>query len=143
MKQEEIIIKKYGKDSGMNVPEGYFSDLQGRIMDSLPPIERRPEVGEISKWKRVRPYIYLAAMFCGIWLMMKLFHTVTQPMSLNLDNSPEALVQLLDRDLDSYEEGYVMLPMALTDDYSLEEEVIMDYDNIADFERDFNNAFSQ
>ena len=134
MKQEEQLISKYGKDSGMRVPEGYFADIQKNIMSSLPPYTKAAPVIELSRWQRVKPYVYLAAMFCGIWLMMKVFHTATQPMSLSLDNPPEALVQILDRDQDYYEYmGYSSEP-----DFLMEEDVMASYDNIEDFERDFN-----
>lgn len=133
MKQEEDIKIKYGKDSGMHVPDDYFQSLQRRIMESLPPMEEKPVAPFMTRWQRVKPYVYLAAMFCGIWLMMKMFHTVSQPMSLNLDNPPEALVQLLDRETDY--DYYSLMPEPA--DYMIEEEVIMSYDSIEDFERDF------
>ena len=135
MKQEEKILEKYGKDSGMKVPEGYFSELNSRIMDQLPPYEVRRSVPQLSRWQRVRPYIYLAAMFCGIWLMMKLFHSVSQPMSLSLDNPPEALVYLIERESDLPDMN--MMPMI--DDYMLEEDVVMSYDSFAEFQEDFDS----
>lgn len=135
MKQEEQLITKYGKDSGMRVPEGYFSDLEKNILASLPPLQEKPARISLSPWQRVKPYVYLAAMFCGIWLMMKVFHTATQPISLSLDNPPEALVELLDGGYD-FDSHYVSYPA----EYDLEdEEFIMSYDNIEDFENDFNN----
>ena len=136
MKQEDSIIKKYGKDSGMTVPDGYFADLQAKIMESLPEYKNQPAVIPQSRWQRMKPYVYLAAMFCGIWLMMKLFHTVSQPLSLSLDNPPEALVQLLERDTDY---DYFQL-MGEVSDYAIEEEVIMNYDSFEDFERDFEEG---
>lgn len=134
MKQEEQLISKYGKDSGMKVPEGYFPDLERRIMSSLPPYPQSTKVVEISRWQRVKPYVYLAAMFCGIWLMMKVFHTVTQPMSTSLDNPPQALVEMIDDGLD-YDVTY--LPIKMMDFDEDDEDLIMSYDNIEDFKRDF------
>lgn len=133
MKQEEELLNKYGKDSGMRVPEGYFPDLQKNIMDSLPGYKKPERVVELSRWQRIKPYVYLAAMFCGIWLMMKVFHTATQPMSMSLDNPPEALVELLDGRT-SHDFNY----LPFVNDYDFDEEdVIMNYDNIEDFEKDF------
>lgn len=133
MKQEEPIINKYGKDSGMRVPEGYFPDLKENILRNLPPYPKAQEVVERSLWNRIKPYVYLAAMFCGIWLMMKVFHTATQPISMGLENPPEAIVELLDGGME-YEFQY--LPYA--NDFDPEEdELIMSYDNIEDFEKDF------
>ena len=135
MKPEEQLLSKYGKESGMRVPEGYFADLQKNIMDSLPEYKKAEPKLDISRWQRVKPYVYLAAMFCGIWLMMKVFHTATQPMSLSLDNPPEALVEMVDGGLD-YDVHY--LPYMDDIDFnSDDEELIMSYDNIEDFEKDF------
>ena len=134
MKQEEQLISKYGKDPGMKVPENYFSDLERDIMASLPAYPKAKTIPDISKWQRIKPYVYLAAMFCGIWLMMKVFHTATQPMSLSLDNPPAALVEMIDDGMD-YDVHY--LPYMI-DDFDLDdEELIMSYDNIEDFEKDF------
>lgn len=134
MKQEEEILNKYGKDSGMKVPDGYFADLEASIMKSLPPYPQKERKVELSRWQRVKPYVYLAAMFCGIWLMMKVFHTATQPMSLSLDNPPAALVEMIDGGMD-YDVHY--LPYYMEDFDDDDEELIMSYDNIEDFERDF------
>ena len=134
MKQEEELIKKYGKDPGMRVPEGYFAQLEKQVMQSLPDYPKHAPIRDLSRWQRMKPYVYLAAMFCGIWLMMKVFHSVTQPMSLSLDNPPEALVELLDGGVD-YDSHY--LPLYMGDFDMDEEELIMSYDNIEDFEKDF------
>lgn len=143
MKQEEEILSKYGKSSGMKVPEGYFSDLQKNVMASLPPYPVQRKAPQLSRWQRVKPYVYLAAMFCGIWLMMKVFHTVTQPMSLSLDNPPEALVELLDagHDMDYQYVNYQYMPYI--PDFDLDdEEFLMSYDNIEDFEKDFEGRMN-
>ena len=133
MKAEEQLISKYGKDSGMKVPEGYFADLERNIMNSLPPYQQSQKTVVLSRWQRVKPYVYLAAMFCGIWLMMKVFHTATQPLSMSLENPPQALVDMLDGGLD-YDIHYLpYMPDFDIDD----EEFIMSYDNIEDFENDF------
>ena len=133
MKQEEELISKYGKVSGMKVPENYFPDLEKQIMGNLPPYPKTVPTVHLSRWHRMKPYIYLAAMFCGIWLMMKVFHTATQPISMSLENPPEALVEMLDGgwDYDIHYRPY--MPEFDLDD----EEFIMSYDNIEDFEKDF------
>jgi hypothetical protein len=73
MKQEESpILKKLGKEPGFNVPEHYFADFSKNLMDSLPEVEITEEV-KPSRWVRLRPYVYMAAMFAGIWCTMKVF----------------------------------------------------------------------
>ena len=136
MKEEDRLLSKYGRDSGMKVPDGYFADLQSRIMISLPPYKKAETKPDLSRWQRVKPYVYLAAMFCGIWLMMKVFHTATQPISLSLDNPPAALVEMLDGDMDY---DIQSLPNSLNMDED-DEEFIMSYDNIEDFKKDFYSS---
>lgn len=132
MKEEDILIKKYGKDSGMKIPDGFFEDFEKKVMAELPPyVAPKPATIELSKWQRIKPYIYLAAMFCGIWLMMKLFHTVSEPFHQGFNNPPEAIVQLLDGD---YEDMNYILG---SPDYMLEEEVAMEFDSMEDFEKAF------
>ncbi len=60
--------------AGMKVPEGYFDSFAERMMAQLPAEE--PQVVELPRrglWATVRPYVYMAAMFAGIWLMMNMF----------------------------------------------------------------------
>ena len=73
MKQEDSpILKKLGKEPGFEVPEHYFADFSKNLMDSLPEVKITEEV-KPSRWVRIRPYVYMAAMFAGIWCMMKVF----------------------------------------------------------------------
>lgn len=47
------------------VPENYFAQFNKEIMNKLP--EREPLLPvNVSLWSRVKPWIYLAAMFIGI-----------------------------------------------------------------------------
>lgn len=60
---------------GMTVPDGYFEDFGRRMMERIPtevPVQES-EVLPRSIWDRIRPYVYLAAMFAGVWLMMNIF----------------------------------------------------------------------
>ena len=73
MKEELDILSKLGKDSGFKVPENYFADFNKKMMESLPEPVLTPQV-KPSLWVRVRPYVYMAAMFAGIWCMMHVFN---------------------------------------------------------------------
>jgi hypothetical protein len=71
-KEDSDILSKLGKDAGFKVPENYFENFASKMADSLP--ERKPApVIKLSTWQRIRPYVYMAAMFAGIWCMMKVF----------------------------------------------------------------------
>lgn len=70
---------EYGwpKTNGMTVPEGYFEDFARRMMDRIP-AEVAPTV-EVRRtvWQKIRPYVYMAAMFAGIYLMLNIFSLAT------------------------------------------------------------------
>ncbi len=70
MKSENSkILEKLGKNPGFKVPENYFDDFNAKLMDSLPEVKITEEE-KPTLWVRVRPFIYMAAMFAGVWLMM-------------------------------------------------------------------------
>lgn len=94
MKEENDILSKLGKDSGFKVPENYFADFSKKMMESLPEPVLTPQV-KPSLWVRVRPYIYMAAMFAGIWCMMRIFN------DLSGVDSTKAQVQAIVNGLDN------------------------------------------
>lgn len=69
MKEEQEIIRKCGKGTPFKVPEGYFEDFTRNLMAQLPEKtnleEERPEPS-ITPWQRIKPLLYLAAMFIGM-----------------------------------------------------------------------------
>ena len=71
-KEESKILEKFGKESGFKVPENYFADFNTKLMESLPEVKITEEE-KPTLWVRVRPFVYMAAMFAGIWLMMNIF----------------------------------------------------------------------
>ncbi|MDR0540590.1 MAG: hypothetical protein LBH19_00070 [Dysgonamonadaceae bacterium] len=64
-------MEEIGNKSPFKVPEGYFEGLSDRILSQLPErtVESPPQ---ITVWQRAQPWIYMAAMFCGISLMVNL-----------------------------------------------------------------------
>lgn len=72
MKEEQDIIKKCGKKTPFTVPEGYFEEFNRRMMEQLPPQngETEEEV-RITTWQRIKPLLYLAAMFVGMIVCVK------------------------------------------------------------------------
>lgn len=95
MKQSTDILEKARRNDGMTVPEGYFADFRRQMAASLP---ERPELkdsmsvaaaAQRTLWQRVRPYVYMAAMFAGIWLMLQLFTLISNPGDLRpMDSNP-------------------------------------------------------
>jgi len=90
MKQEESqILKQLGKDAGFKVPDGYFADFNARMADMLPEVEITDvDAPPATLWQRVRPYVYLAAMFAGVWCLMQVFNMVvkTPNTSMQINN---------------------------------------------------------
>ena len=77
MKQTKDILTRLDRHDGMTVPDGYFDDFAKRMSEMLP---ERPEAESTVKilerptlWTRIRPYVYMAAMFAGIWCMFHVF----------------------------------------------------------------------
>ena len=67
--------------AGMSVPDGYFEAFADRMTSRLP---ERPELlvadtpsPQRSFWTAVRPYVYMAAMFAGVWCMLHIFHSLS------------------------------------------------------------------
>jgi hypothetical protein len=81
MKEDKDILSRINRRDGMIVPEGWFDDFATRMANSLP---ERPELETAPQkivnrtlWSRVRVYVYMAAMFAGIWCMLKMFTSIT------------------------------------------------------------------
>ena len=75
MKEKSDILSKIGKDAGFKVPENYFSDFAEKMASSLPEQEIKP-LPEPTLWHKVRPFVYMAAMFAGVWCMMQMFNGI-------------------------------------------------------------------
>jgi len=71
-KEDSEILKKLGKESGFKVPQDYFANFTTNLLDSLPEVKIQEEV-KPTIWMKVRPFVYMAAMFAGIWVMMNIF----------------------------------------------------------------------
>ncbi|MEG1579807.1 MAG: hypothetical protein RR386_00915 [Bacteroidaceae bacterium] len=74
MKREELTHRTL-KENPFKVPEGYFDDFATKLMANLPPKEREASepTAHISFFTRVKPYLYLAAMFIGLYFGIQVF----------------------------------------------------------------------
>lgn len=136
MGQEDKLRNKVGQHTGMRVPEGYFDDFVAGMMKKLPEYPEKPKVQPMSRWQRLKPYVYLAAMFAGIWCMMKMFHIASQnAQTANLDNPPQSVVLALD-DSDTFEYFYESSDASMNE-FEVEEALSQEYPDMAEFERDF------
>ena len=73
MSPEEKILQKIGKKNPFTVPENYFENFTQELMDKLPAKEAVVQTEAPTLWQRVKPWLYMAAMFCGIMLSVRIF----------------------------------------------------------------------
>ena len=73
MGKEDNILRKAGTGNPFRVPEHYFNNFTEELMGKLPEKEPLPFSAEPTLWERVKPWIYMAAMFCGIMLSVRIF----------------------------------------------------------------------
>lgn len=132
MKEEDKLIETFGRKGPWSVPDGYFESVRTEILSKLPEYPEVEQPSSMSVWQRVKPYVYLAAMFAGIWCMMNIFHRASSMGSLNLDNPPEQIASYMA----DYAEDAYMLPSSISDT-ELIEEVSDNYSSMSDFEKDF------
>ena len=73
MNPEEKILQKIGKKNPFTVPENYFENFTQELMDKLPAKEAVLQTEAPTLWQQVKPWLYMAAMFCGIMLSVRIF----------------------------------------------------------------------
>ena len=81
MKEEDNILRKVGTGNSFKAPEGYFENLTSEVMNKLP--EREKPASDIRRepttWERVKPWTYMAAMFIGAALIIRVASGNHQP----------------------------------------------------------------
>lgn len=91
MKNGNDILSKNDRRSGMTVPEGYFDDFAAKMMQQISdlPDATAETAADKSFWFKIRPYVYMAAMFAGIWCMLNMFSIIgNSAPDLSVDNNP-------------------------------------------------------
>ena len=118
MKEEDNILKKAGTGNAFHVPEGYFENLTSEIMNRLPEKERLAfEKKESTMWERVKPWVYMAAMFVGAALIIRVASSDHKPVADDIAVTVTAMEA--DTEQVSDEMIDVALDRAMLDDYSL------------------------
>lgn len=110
MKEEDNILRKIGTENHFSVPEDYFQRLTTEVMERLPERERKAPVKEITTWQRIKPWAYMAAMFAGAALIIRL-----------ASGSGEKVLPLSESDTETLTDEYLDTAMdhSMLDDYSL------------------------
>lgn len=108
MKNNDLELqKKYGKQNPFSVPEGYFDHFAEELMNKLPEKEVKT-LPEIKMWDRVKPWVYMAAMFVGLMLTIRAFVDSTQT-----DNDLNSLSDMPDEYIEA------IVDQTMMDDYEL------------------------
>lgn len=93
------ILEAADHRDGMTVPDGYFAEFASKMESMLPETEFERSEGHPdspvfkgaapTRWQRVRPYVYMAAMFAGAWCMLKMFSLMSPTeKGISFDNDP-------------------------------------------------------
>ena len=95
------------------VPEGYFENLTQNIMASLPQQDSLTQSPvTVTLWMRIKPYIYMAAAFAGIFFCLECA-TGLNKNNQELSAQSDQTVIYSDEYIDSF------LETAMIDDYTL------------------------
>lgn len=102
-KYNNSVLDRPGHPDGMTVPEGFFETFRRDMMASLPAneLEQAPvrALQPPTRWQRMRPFVYMAAMFAGIWCMMKMFSMMQNTAGeMSFDRSPVLTAALANED---------------------------------------------
>lgn len=106
MNKKKVKLEEIGNVNSFKTPEGYFENFTEDMMSRLPErVDEEPQV--LSLWGRMQPWVYMAAMFAGIALMIRLFvgspnSTTRSSDALNLSSSAD-----IEEFYDYYEEQFV------------------------------------
>lgn len=71
MKDERKNLESLKGKNPFSVPEGYLEGLTTQIMSQLPEKPHAEETKRISLKERIRPWLYMAAVFAGLGLFFK------------------------------------------------------------------------
>ena len=112
MGKEDNILKKAGTDNPFSVPDHYFEDFSRNLMAKLPEKEPLPLPEEPTLWQRVKPWIYMAAMFCGIMLSVRVF--VGEPQKEEIPH-----INVTDAENIPDEDWEIIIDRIMMDDYTL------------------------
>lgn len=144
MKAEDKLHQKFGRKDGYAVPEGYFDELYVKMHERLPEYPERPIAPKLSRWQSLRPYIYLAAMFLGIWCMMKVFSDITTGFNNMEHEVPEnVILAVSDKSTGDYLMAVESENMSDDANLGLESEMCELYEDIDDFKSDFDYVHQQ
>lgn len=115
MKEDTELKNRIGKENPFKVPEGYFENIVPEIMKQLPEAKVQ-ESSEISMWEKVKPWVYMVAMFCGLMFGLRVM-MMDKPLSRDTISSNVSMTDTVQGIPDEYIDP--ILDQAMMDDYTL------------------------
>lgn len=115
MKEDTELKNRIGKENPFKVPEGYFENIVPEIMKQLPETEVQEEV-EVTMWERVKPWVYMVAMFCGLMFGLRVMMN-DRPVSTGIKAGDVSMTDSVQGIPDEYIDP--ILDQAMMDDYTL------------------------
>lgn len=112
MKEDKDLLKKYGKKNPFTVPEGYFQNFNERLMEQLLEKEVISEP-EIRTWDRIKPWVYMAAMFVGLMFTVRAFVGEQRLQNAGIETETENYTEIPDEYIDP------IVNQTMMDDYEL------------------------
>ena len=123
MKDEKELTARCGKEQPFKVPEGYFEHFHEQLMSHLPETAPAPAPTErVTFMTRIKPWLYMAAMFVGIVFMVQSLMYVQQ--TRLTDNSLAAIEEVYtEEEVDHFMSSslyneYVLYSYLTTTDYN-------------------------
>ncbi len=84
-KNNNILLKKIGKELPFSVPDNYFDQFASRFEEQIS--------NKHAQTRRfIKPWMYMAAMFVGILVIGQIFYTVNQNNALKTADNYESYV---------------------------------------------------
>lgn len=115
MKEDTELKNRIGKENPFKVPEGYFENIVPEIMKQLPETEVQEDV-EVTMWERVKPWVYMVAMFCGLMFGLRVMMN-DRPVSTGIKAGDVSMTDSVQGIPDEYIDP--ILDQAMMDDYTL------------------------
>lgn len=126
MKNSKLDVLK-GKQP-FRVPEGYMAGLTNQIMDRLPELPKEEEPQSVSLMDRIRPWLYLAAVFIGMGLFFRIIVDADKSVNqasvdslLVQSEVSEAAVEAIDADISADDADYLEYIEDQYNDYLFQE----------------------
>lgn len=92
METNKINLEDIDKKTPFKVPENYFYQFNQSMMAKLPEKEFTTH-RKVTLWEKTKPWVYMAAMFFGLFFTIKVLTTSTRSISSNNNTADNSFSQ--------------------------------------------------